>query len=877
MAFSIRCPGCESSFNVAENLIGKTIKCNKCGEMVTVKAPAAAKATAAAKPTRAAVLDDDDDVDIHRSKPTRRRDDDDEPVRAKASRSRDDDDDFDDRPRKKGAKAEAGKSKAPLLIGGLVAVLVLGGGAGAYFAFFNDKKDTAQNSTTQPTTAPVTPGAGKADEGEKKGDEGAKAADGTGEKGSDSGEKKSDPPMATPTGAATAQIPATPATGNQQPPLTSNDYMTKLMAGIMDDITLTKVKRSSVMIECVSKNGGAATGSGWFGLEPNIVITNAHVIDMIAPGSPEPAKLTIFVYSGERGQTPGILQRDIPHNRIKIIGVDRLHDLAVLKIIGEKDLPPPLMIRPTADLRERQGITVCGFPLGYLPGNFTGTKKQPQISIRPSTVTAVRYDDDGLLSKLQVEGGIYGGNSGGPIVDAEGFVIGVVVSGISRGSFDTQIAFAVPTEYVAGIMSGQIMEVEYEQPYLSGEKVKVPVKVTCADPLDRLRKVGISTWIGDTNVKVRPPGPKQTGAQPSDKNLTQVELKYDGEKKIATGEITFAQAPPGQSYWVQPYYTNTKNPNYWMAGKPLPMSGPPVERVATALNFTVKSGTIRPIELTTISTLDEFFEGEGESNNKRILERTKLKGTERILDRDRNDQRSVARIRLTYDDVEVKGQQGLDAIREGDVLPPQILLLLKQGLNKLESFAFIDRTGEVFKFVPNTLAVDNLIVRILAPMISNEAMEALMSGSVPMPNRTVQPLESWTISRTHVQPLPNAEAQVREPTAPGRPSTSKPQRERIKEIKYIQELTYTYLGVRTRGGKREAVIKVTGKALPAAGSAKESVSGTIKGFAFVDTNGGVVLQAEIEKDIDLDTSEQGFKKKASLLEKIKVVRGGQTN
>ncbi len=648
---------------------------------------------------------------------------------------------------------------------------------------------------------------------------------------------------------------------------------------MMDEITITKVKRATVMIECESKNGGAATGSGWFGMEPGIVITNSHVIDMKAPGSPPPAKLTIFMNAGERGQTPGLLQRDIPHNHIKIIGVDRVHDLAVLQILGEKDLPEPIRIRPTAQLKDRQGITVFGFPRGYSPGLAAGNKKQPLASVRPSTVVAVRYDDDGLLRKLQIEGGSSHGNSGGPIVDAEGYVIGVVVSGIDGpGGTETQIAFAVPTEYVAGILSGQIMDVDYDQAYIDGERVRVPVKVNCADPLGRLLKVGVGIWVGDTATKIRPPGPTRAGILPSDKTFEQIELKYDPVKKIATGELTFPQLAPGLAYWVQPYYSNKQVNQYWMSGKQLAMDGPPVERVATPLTFTVKTGTTRPLEVTSLSTYDEYFEGEGESKGERVLGKIKIKGTERIIDPDRNDKRNAARIRMGYDDIEFKLQRGLDAIREYSPIPPQIMLMLKRSLNQVESYGFLDRTGEIYKFIPNIVGINNPIVKSMAPAMSQEVFDVLIMTSIPMPNRTIQPLETWKFTRNYTEHVPDYyTAEETAPTNPTRPGMQPQRQKKDKDFVYVQDFTYTYLGVRTRGGKREAVVKVSGKALPAAGRQKDSVTGELKGFAYIDINGGTISTSDIEIDVEIDSSEQGFKKKIAFLEKYKIVRGGQTN
>jgi S1-C subfamily serine protease len=841
--------------------------------MLPVKAPATAKAPAAAKSAaRAAVLDDDD-----------------EPVTAKPSRKptrvMDDDDDFDDRPKKKGAAkaATGGGSKAPLLIAAILGgVVILGGGAaGAYFAFFNDEKkpETTQTTNSDPNKVkaftipgPTTTGDPKPVE-EKKPDTDAKPADQTSDKTADA--KPDANPAANTTAQATPPVAAPVAT----PPSNSAERMQKIMSGLMDEITMMKVKRATVMIECESKNGGAATGSGWFGIEPGIVITNSHVIDMKAPGSPPPAKLTIFMNAGERGQTPGVLQRDIPHNRIKIIGVDRVHDLAVLQIIGEKDLPEPLSIRPTAQLKDRQGITVFGFPRGYTPGMAAGNKKQPLVSVRPSTVVAVRYDDDGLLSKLQMEGGSSHGNSGGPIVDSDGFVIGVVVSGIDgAGGTETQIAFAVPTEYVGGIMSGEIMDVNYEQAYVDGDKIRVPVKITCADPRGRLQKVGIGVWVGDTVTKVRAPGATRTGKLDSDKHFSQIDISYDTEKKVAVGEIVFPQAAPGLAYWVQPYYVNKQQGQYWLSGKPLTMDGPPVERVDSALSYTVRTGVTRPIQMTSISTYNEYFEGEGQAKNDRTLGRATIKGTERIIDPDKNDRRNAARIRMTYDDIEFKLQRGLDALVEVNPIPPQIMLILKRSLNQIESYGFMDRTGEVYKFTANTAGISDPLARSFAPAISDEVHGVLGLTSVPMPNRTVKPNETWKLVRTHFESIPDYYTVVQPTTVPGgrggQPAQAKT---KDKVVSYVQDITYTYLGVRTRAGKKEAVVRIAGKATPAAGRPADTVTGEIKGSAYIDLNSGTVLYADIESEVEVDSSERGFKKKLSFLEKYKITRGGQTN
>ena len=48
MAIGITCPGCETGLTLSDTLIGKTIKCKTCGEMIPVTAPVKAAKRAAA-------------------------------------------------------------------------------------------------------------------------------------------------------------------------------------------------------------------------------------------------------------------------------------------------------------------------------------------------------------------------------------------------------------------------------------------------------------------------------------------------------------------------------------------------------------------------------------------------------------------------------------------------------------------------------------------------------------------------------------------------------------------------------------------------------------------------------------------------------------
>ncbi len=126
----------------------------------------------------------------------------------------------------------------------------------------------------------------------------------------------------------------------------------------------------------------------------------------------------------------------------------------MLRVEGA-DLPPPLEVVPADDLLETQAAYVFGFPLGSSLGRA--------ITLNTSSVSSLRRNNAGVLQRVQVKGGMNPGNSGGPVVDGQGRVVGVAVSGIGR----TPIKFAVPSEAVREMLAGRV----HEMPPLLGRMI----------------------------------------------------------------------------------------------------------------------------------------------------------------------------------------------------------------------------------------------------------------------------------------------------------------------------------------------------------------------------------------------------------------------
>lgn len=201
-----------------------------------------------------------------------------------------------------------------------------------------------------------------------------------------------------------------------------------------------KVKKATVRILVAYKNGKGASGSGFVEKDSRLVLTNAHVVGLLDGKEGGPRAINLVVNSGE-GDKEYKLGGEL-------LDVDKDNDLAVIRPlileIGERHIVPEGLVVPrSTNVALTQKLFVFGFPLGDALG--------AEISVRPTTVSSLRKDEAGHLHKIQVEGGMTFGNSGGPVVDVKGNVVGVAVSGIKGET----INFAIPGEMVQQLLAKQ--------------------------------------------------------------------------------------------------------------------------------------------------------------------------------------------------------------------------------------------------------------------------------------------------------------------------------------------------------------------------------------------------------------------------------------
>ncbi|MBL7224386.1 MAG: trypsin-like peptidase domain-containing protein [Candidatus Brocadiae bacterium] len=121
-------------------------------------------------------------------------------------------------------------------------------------------------------------------------------------------------------------------------------------------------------------------------------------------------------------------------------------DLALLKVEGEHKPFPVLQLGADTGLVETAEVMAFGFPFGEALAVTKGS--YPSISVNAGRITSLRRKD-GKLSQIQTDAVINPGNAGGPLIDDQGKVVGVVVSGITGMG----VNFAIPASQLQRFLS----------------------------------------------------------------------------------------------------------------------------------------------------------------------------------------------------------------------------------------------------------------------------------------------------------------------------------------------------------------------------------------------------------------------------------------
>jgi S1-C subfamily serine protease len=286
-----------------------------------------------------------------------------------------------------------------------------------------------------------------------------------------------------------------PAADDDGKGLTVNEIYKRAAPGVV--FIEARGRRGTSPFGLPPDRGGAASGSGFVISDEGYVVTNAHVVE----GTKD-----VRVRFGEAGEDSRV--------DAEVVGADPSTDIAVLKIDpGERELKP-LPLGDSSNVKVGDPTIAIGNPFGFDQTVTTGIVSALQRQIPAPNNFSI---DD----VIQTDASVNPGNSGGPLLDAGGRVIGVnsqIATGGSQGSVG--IGFAVPVDTVKEVVPKLERDGKIERPYIG---------VTTAPVADLAKDLNLPADRGALVQEVQPNSPADKAGLKAGRTRTEEGITLGGD------------------------------------------------------------------------------------------------------------------------------------------------------------------------------------------------------------------------------------------------------------------------------------------------------------------------------------------------------------
>lgn len=253
-------------------------------------------------------------------------------------------------------------------------------------------------------------------------------------------------------------------------------------------------------------------GSGVIISPDGYIVTNNHVVD---------GATDIRVTMSDRRVLPA-----------KLVGRDALTDLAVLKVNGSNF--PSVPWGDSTKLRPGQTVLAFGNPLGF---RFSVTRGIVSALNRPNPSEDRRKPGE----FIQTDAAINQGNSGGPLVDARGEIVGINTFLISPSGAFSGMGFAIPTQIVRPTVDQLIRNGKVTHAYMG-------VEITDVTP-ENSKFFDMTKAMGAVVTQVQPDSP----ASKAGLKIGDVITKIDGREVTDSGQlqVQVSEQQPGTTIHLE--------------------------------------------------------------------------------------------------------------------------------------------------------------------------------------------------------------------------------------------------------------------------------------------------------------------------------------
>ena len=217
-------------------------------------------------------------------------------------------------------------------------------------------------------------------------------------------------------------------------PLSVNQIYRRAYRGVVE-ITVTQNGAAAPFGEGSQK----AQGSGWVYDSDGHIVTNEHVVDGAS-------SISVRLWNGKTYSA-------------HVVGTDKSTDLAVIKVDAPSSQLHPLTIGDSSAVQVGDGVVAIGSPFGLEETVTSGIVSALHRAIQaPNQFT--------INDSIQTDAAINHGNSGGPLLNSRGQVIGVNAQIRSDSGGNEGVGFAIPSNTVRSIATQLISSGKAEHAYL---------------------------------------------------------------------------------------------------------------------------------------------------------------------------------------------------------------------------------------------------------------------------------------------------------------------------------------------------------------------------------------------------------------------------
>jgi S1-C subfamily serine protease len=215
----------------------------------------------------------------------------------------------------------------------------------------------------------------------------------------------------------------------------------------------TEALRSSFFRGLVPEEG---SGSGFLWDKEGHIVTNHHVVE---------GAQKVEVSFGDDVTAPAT-----------VVGSDPVNDLAVIKVDAVPAGIEPLALGDSEQLKVGQTAIVLGNPFGQFDRTMT-------VGIVSALNRTLQTDTTVLRGVIQTDAAINRGNSGGPLLDLQGRLIGVNSAIYSPTGTSAGVGLAIPVEKVKRVVPVLIRDGRYPHPWLGVEELGYEISPALAKAL----------------------------------------------------------------------------------------------------------------------------------------------------------------------------------------------------------------------------------------------------------------------------------------------------------------------------------------------------------------------------------------------------------